>query len=92
MKMKILLNAKSKYCGRSNLYYINNLIENQRKKNVALKAYLGKETISTIDADYSVKISLTHNKKNKELFIIYVCSTNTIIYCTRFEIIKFESN
>lgn len=86
--MKILLNVKAKNCNVRDLFYINGLIQKQRKNNVVLIAYFGKKAISSIDADYSINISLLLNKNNEEVFNIYVRETNTSIYSTRFEVIK----
>lgn len=86
--MKILLNVKAKNCNVHDLFYINGLIQNNVKNNVVLIAYFGKKAISSIDADYSINISLLLNKNNEEVFNIYVRETNTSIYSTRFEVIK----
>jgi hypothetical protein len=91
MKMKILLNVKSKYCDINDLFYINSLVKNNvKKKNVAIVAYFKNRAISFIDVDYSINISLVLNNYNEEVFDIYVRETNTSIYCTRLEVIKRE--
>lgn len=86
--MKKLLNVKAKYCNTWDLFHINTLIQSQRNKNVVLIAYFGKQLISSIDADYSISISLHLSKNNEEVFNIYVRETNTSICYTRFEVIK----
>lgn len=86
--MKILLNSKAKYCEKNDLFFINGLIQNQRKNNVMLLAYFGKNAISSIDVDYSINISLCLYKNGIEVYCIHVKDINTNIYCTRFELIK----
>ena len=86
--MKVLLNIKAENCDKSDLFYINALLDNKRKNNIILICYNGKKALATISNEYKNSVSLICDINEKTTFRLYIFDTNTIIYCNRFEIVE----